>query len=116
MAIGKRRPRPRKPRPNQVGVSLPPEAARELRARAAELEIAPATLARRLLVRAIAERSASEGLAEDADMALGQLLAVLAKLARSHRNATLMLLRQSGMSIDEVNDWARQHLPELPPE
>lgn len=86
-------------------MSLRESHARELRARANELGVKVATLARQLLEKALDDRaSESTGGAE-------KLLAELRTLSRAHYNATLKLLRTAGgMSTAEVTEWAKLHL------
>ncbi len=65
------------------------------------------TLARRLLERALIERAGDGGREVDA---VKEVRADLQTLIRAHYNATLKLLRQSGMSAEEVTAWAKKRL------
>lgn len=110
---------PRKPRPNQVGVTLSPAARKELQARADELGVPAAQIAKQLLEMILSEgdadpgpSAASPGLRE-ARAIISELRNVkgeLASLSRAHHNVALKLLRRSGMSVEEVNAWVKKHL------
>ena len=128
MAVGRRK--SREPRPNQFNVTLGTEDAALLRARAAELDLYPTTLAKQLLEKALAEREASRVASRPAPEPGGtpgeEVLEILEKLRtellllrKAHYNATKELLSRSGptvrkartrMSVREIEEWAEKHL------
>lgn len=107
-------------RPRVVGVSLKSEQRGQLEAQAKRLGIPPSTLARRLLVSALADEPAQDVLAaitalEREVRALkaefGTARAELSAVKKNVWNAALTLLvRQKPMTPAEANLWAKEHL------
>jgi len=120
MAIGRGR-NTVKPRKPQINVTVSVECVSLLRGLADELEQKPSTLAGELLEQALLDRAA--GAPEDTTRRRGQpdkagssdallraVLDELQRVARRQKNGTLKLLRQSGMTVEQVNQWAKERM------
>lgn len=106
---------------NSFNVSLSPEHAAILQARAGELDIAPTTLAGRFLADVLDGKDAAllhgeltairESVSELGD-AFAAVLKESVKTRQDLTNATIALLIRSGLKPKEARAWVDQHLHE----